>query len=82
MLQYLLGIDANQNSNTDLKYARAYLPVLGALLASGHVREGDIIYLPMPHAEAWPQTAQYVYTGQGELTEAIRENILYLAGKV
>ncbi|KAI0383571.1 hypothetical protein F5Y04DRAFT_287287 [Hypomontagnella monticulosa] len=65
-----------------LKYARAYLPVLGALLASGHVREGDIIYLPMPHAEAWPQTAQYVYTGQGELTEAIRENILYLAGKV
>ncbi|KAI0895346.1 hypothetical protein F4806DRAFT_468966 [Annulohypoxylon nitens] len=39
-------------------------------------------YLPMPHAESWPQTAQYVYTGQGELTDAIRENIIYLAGKV
>ncbi|KAL7620850.1 hypothetical protein AAE478_009848 [Parahypoxylon ruwenzoriense] len=65
-----------------LKYAQAYLPVVAALLVSGHVREGDVIYLPMPHAEAWPQTALYVYTGQGELTEAVRENILYLAGKV
>ncbi|OTB01241.1 hypothetical protein M426DRAFT_323638 [Hypoxylon sp. CI-4A] len=65
-----------------LKYARAYLPVLSVLLVSGHVHEGDIIYLPMPHAEAWPQTARYVYTGQGELTEAVKENILYLAGKV
>ncbi|KAF3069680.1 hypothetical protein GL218_07812 [Daldinia childiae] len=63
-------------------YARAYLPVVAALLTSGHVREGDVVYLPMPHAEAWPQTVQYVYTGQGELTEAVRENILYLAGKV
>ncbi|XXH06077.1 Type 2 glycosyltransferase [Hypoxylon texense] len=65
-----------------LKYARVYLPVIAALLSSGHVHEGDVIYLPMPHAEAWPQTAQYVYTGQGELTDAVRENILYLAGKV
>ncbi|KAI1766126.1 hypothetical protein GGR53DRAFT_487506 [Hypoxylon sp. FL1150] len=65
-----------------LKYARVYLPVVAALLTSGHVREGDIVYLPMPHAEAWPQTARYVYTGQGELTDAVRENILYLAGKV
>ncbi|KAI1415104.1 hypothetical protein F5Y13DRAFT_157864 [Hypoxylon sp. FL1857] len=65
-----------------LKYARAYLPVVAALLVSGHVHEGDVIYLPLPHAEVWPETARYVYTGQGELTEAIRENILYLAGKV
>ncbi|KAI1384324.1 uncharacterized protein F4822DRAFT_419405 [Hypoxylon trugodes] len=65
-----------------LRYARAYLPVVAALLQSGHVHEGDVIYLPMPHAEVWPQTAQYVYTGQGELTEAVKENILYLAGKV
>ncbi|KAI1772081.1 hypothetical protein F4818DRAFT_187577 [Hypoxylon cercidicola] len=65
-----------------LKYARVYLPVVAALLTSGHVREGDVIYLPVPHAEAWPQTAQYVYTGQGELTDAVRENIVYLAGKV
>lgn len=55
--------------------------MLAALLGSGHVREGDVIYLPLPHAEAWPQTARYVYTG-GELTQAVRENILYLAGKV
>ncbi|KAI0106006.1 hypothetical protein F4814DRAFT_442353 [Daldinia grandis] len=65
-----------------LPYARAYLPVVAALLTSGHVREGDVVYLPMPHAEAWPETVRYVYTGQGELTEAVRENILYLAGKV
>ncbi|RYP19223.1 hypothetical protein DL767_009691 [Monosporascus sp. MG133] len=65
-----------------LKYARAHLPVLAALLASGHVREGDVVYLPLPHPEAWPQTARYVYTGQGEPTLAVRENIAYLAGKV
>lgn len=69
-------------STTDLKYARAHLPVLAALLASGHVREGDVVYLPLPHPEAWPHTVRYVYTGQGELTAAMRENILYLAGKV
>ncbi|KAK6209126.1 hypothetical protein LQW54_006580 [Pestalotiopsis sp. IQ-011] len=65
-----------------LKYARAHLPVLAALLASGHVREGDVVYLPLPHPEAWPHTVRYVYTGQGEVTAAMRENILYLAGKV
>lgn len=65
-----------------LKYARAYLPVIAALLVSGHVHEGDVIYLPLPHADVWPETVRYVYTGQGKLTEAIRENILYLAGKV
>ncbi|OTA68333.1 hypothetical protein K449DRAFT_429175 [Hypoxylon sp. EC38] len=65
-----------------LKYARAYLPVIAALLVSGHVHEGDVVYLPLPHADVWPETARYVYTGQGELTQAIRENILYLAGKV
>lgn len=67
---------------TDYKYARAHLPVLAALLASGHVREGDVIYVPLPHAEAWPQTARYIYTGQEEPTQAVRENILYLAGKI
>ncbi|EEY21250.1 conserved hypothetical protein [Verticillium alfalfae VaMs.102] len=65
-----------------LEYARAHLPVLAALIVSGHVREGDVIDLPLPHPEAWTNTVAYVYTGQGELTDAIRENILHLAGKV
>ncbi|ETS75137.1 hypothetical protein PFICI_13621 [Pestalotiopsis fici W106-1] len=65
-----------------LKYARAYFPVLAALLVSGHVREGDIIYLPLPHPEVWPQTVRYIYLGQDDLSAAMRENILYLAGKV
>ncbi len=65
----------------DREYARANLPVLAKFLESDYVGQGDVIYLPLPHAQAWPQTAKYVYTGQGELTQAIRENILYLAGK-
>ncbi|RWA11976.1 hypothetical protein EKO27_g3127 [Xylaria grammica] len=63
-------------------YAISALPALAALLTSGHVRGGDIIYLPVPHAESWPQTVMYVYTGKGELTTAMRENILYLGGRV
>ncbi|KAI1827184.1 hypothetical protein F4861DRAFT_435826 [Xylaria intraflava] len=65
-----------------LKYAVSALPVLAVLLMSGHVRTGDIIYLPVPHAESWPQTVRYVYTGRGELTAAMRENITYLGGRV
>ncbi|KAL2757083.1 hypothetical protein ACRALDRAFT_2026998 [Sodiomyces alcalophilus JCM 7366] len=64
-----------------LEYARVHLPVLAALIVSGHIREGDVIDLPLPHPEAWSQTVAYVYTGQGEYTDAIKENILYLAGK-
>ncbi len=66
----------------DLKYARFHLPVVAALMMSGHVHDGDIIDLPMPHPEVWTQTVAHIYTGQGELTEPIKENILYLAGKV
>ncbi|KAI0535790.1 hypothetical protein GGR58DRAFT_424130 [Xylaria digitata] len=58
------------------------LPALAALLTSGHVRGGDILYIPVPHAESWPQTVLYVYTGQGELTTPMRKNILYLGGRV
>ena len=67
---------------SDREYAKAYLPLVAALLASGHVWDGDIVYLPIPHAGSWSHTIKYVYTGQGQLTEAIRDNILYLAGKV
>jgi hypothetical protein len=65
-----------------MQYARCYLPVLAAVMLSGHVREGDIIELPLPSPAAWPQTAAYVYTGQGQLTEAIIDNILYLGGRI
>ncbi|KAI1282729.1 hypothetical protein F5Y07DRAFT_196090 [Xylaria sp. FL0933] len=65
-----------------LHYTVSTLPALAVLLTSGHVRSGDVIYLPVPHAESWPQTVHYVYTGQGELTTAIRENIVYLGGSV
>lgn len=66
----------------DLAYARSYLPVLAALMLSGHVKTGDSIDLPMPHPEAWPQTLAYVYTGSGELTEAVRQNVMHLGGRV
>ncbi|KAI1145573.1 hypothetical protein F4825DRAFT_240662 [Nemania diffusa] len=61
-------------------YAISKLPALAALLTSGHVHSGDVVYLPVPHAESWPQTVRYVYTGEGELTAAMRENINYLGG--
>lgn len=66
----------------DLAYARSYLPALAALMLSGHIKTGDAIDLPMPHPEAWPQTLAYVYTGSVELSEAVRQNILHLGGRV
>jgi len=66
----------------DLQYARLYFPVIAALIYSGHVQTGDIIDFPLPHPEAWTQTVSYVYTGQGDLTDAVKRNILYLGGKV
>jgi hypothetical protein len=65
-----------------LKYARAFFPVLAALLYSGHIQKGDIVDLPLPCPDVWVRTVEHVYTGQGELTEAIKQNILYLGGKV
>ncbi|KAI0468432.1 hypothetical protein F4859DRAFT_204089 [Xylaria cf. heliscus] len=64
------------------QYIMSTLPALSTLLTSGHIRSGDIVYLPVPHAESWTQTVRYVYTGEGELTVAMRENILYLGGRV
>ncbi|KAK4191872.1 hypothetical protein QBC35DRAFT_279934 [Podospora australis] len=63
-------------------YAFAFFPVLAALLYNKHIQPRDIIDLPLPHPEAWGSTVAHVYTGQGELTEPIRQNILYLGGKV
>ncbi|KAJ0122235.1 hypothetical protein J7T55_002747 [Diaporthe amygdali] len=66
----------------DLPYARAYLPALAAVMLSGHVKTGDTIDLPMPHPEAWTQTVAYAYTGRGEATEAVKQNMLHLGGRV
>lgn len=51
-------------------------------MLSGHIREGDVVDLPLPHPEVWGQTVSYVYTGQGDATEAVKQNIMYLAGRV
>lgn len=66
----------------DLPYARTFLPALALLMFSGHVKTGDTIDLPMPHPEAWTQTVAYLYTGRGELTQAMKQNILHLGGTV
>ncbi|TVY14931.1 hypothetical protein LARI1_G008373, partial [Lachnellula arida] len=55
-----------------IEYALHYLPVLGALMLSGHVRKGDSIDLPVPRPEAWRDVVSYVYTGKGEITPAMR----------
>lgn len=64
----------------DTEYALHYLPVLGALMLSGHVRKGDSIDLPIPHPEAWREVITYIYTGKGVMTASMKENILFLAG--
>ncbi|KAL2139102.1 hypothetical protein VTI28DRAFT_5753 [Corynascus sepedonium] len=64
------------------KYALAFFPVLAALLYSGLVAKGDTIEIPLPHPEVWARTVAYAYTGQEELTEAIKQNIVHLGGKV
>ncbi|KAL6358831.1 hypothetical protein LRP88_09023 [Fusarium phalaenopsidis] len=66
----------------DLEYARTYLPVLAAIILSEIVRPGDTIQLPLPHPRAWEDTVAYIYTGRVALNEPIRQNILYLGGKV
>lgn len=48
----------------------------------GHVRKGDAIDLPLPYPEAWADSVAYIYTGKGKVTQAIRENIMYLAGRI
>ncbi|PHH63309.1 hypothetical protein CDD81_6083 [Ophiocordyceps australis] len=64
-------------------YARATLPMLASIMMSKRVSHRDRIDLPMPHPGAWIETAAYVYTGeQGLLTEHVRQNIVYLGGKV
>lgn len=51
-------------------------------MISGHLRDDDRIELPMPHPEAWPSTFAYVAESQGELTDAVKKNILHLGGKI
>ncbi|OAA55315.1 hypothetical protein SPI_08410 [Niveomyces insectorum RCEF 264] len=58
------------------------LPGLAAVILSGHIHAGDVIELPLPHPEAWTQTVSYVYKNHGDLTDAVRENIAYLGGKL
>lgn len=78
-----MPIKANKQ-NLGLRYARSQLPALAAvMMMPNRVRRGDTIQLAMPHPSAWPSTAAYVYTGERELlTNDVRENILYLGGKV
>ncbi|RDW87808.1 hypothetical protein BP5796_03502 [Coleophoma crateriformis] len=65
-----------------IEYALHYLPALAALMLSGHVRKGDSIDIPIPHAGAWKEVMLYIYTGEGPITSAVRENVLYLGGRV
>jgi hypothetical protein len=65
----------------DLEYARKYLPVLAAIILSELVRSGDTLELPLPHPRHWEETVAYIYTGRVEITEPIRQNIIYLGGR-
>jgi len=65
-----------------IEYALHYLPILAALMLSGHIRKGDGVDLPLPQPRVWDQVVSYVYTGEGEVSEAMKENILYLGGRI
>ncbi|KAM0441006.1 hypothetical protein ACHAPT_000311 [Fusarium lateritium] len=78
----VMPVELRRLSITDLEYARTYLPVLAAIILSEIVRPGDTIELPLPHPRAWEDTVAYIYTGRVALTEPIRQNIVYLGGKV
>lgn len=65
-----------------MDYALRYLPALGLLMLSGHIRKGDQIDLPIPFPEAWAESIAYVYTGLGEPGEKARANVEYLGGVV
>lgn len=62
--------------------ARYFFPLIAVYLMSKNVEPEDIVELPMPHPKAWYQTFRYACTEQGELTDAIRENITHLGGRV
>lgn len=69
--------------SADLQYARAHLPVVASIMMSERVRRGDTIELPVPHPAVWARTVAFIYTGdQDGLSNAVRENILYLGGKI
>ncbi|EHL01131.1 hypothetical protein M7I_2822 [Glarea lozoyensis 74030] len=64
-------------------YALHFLPVLAALLLSGHVRKGDTIDLPLPNPDSWAEVVGWVYTGNPvALSDGARENVEYLGGVV
>ncbi|KAK3955749.1 hypothetical protein QBC32DRAFT_204720 [Pseudoneurospora amorphoporcata] len=62
--------------------ARYFFPLIAVYLQAGQVEPQDVLELPMPHPKAWYQTFRYACTEQGELTDAIRENITHLGGRV
>jgi hypothetical protein len=49
-------------------------------MLSGHVRKADTIDLPVPNPEAWRDMIMYIYTGKGEITAGMEDNILFLGG--
>ncbi|KAI0144595.1 hypothetical protein GGR57DRAFT_507467 [Xylariaceae sp. FL1272] len=65
--------------------ALSTLPALAALLSSGHIHAGDVIYLAVPSADAFAATIRHVSQGKGgseDCSPAVRANISYLGGHV
>ncbi|PMD14956.1 hypothetical protein NA56DRAFT_754394 [Hyaloscypha hepaticicola] len=82
LLQVPQAMAADHFPFANIEYALHYLPVLAALMLSGHVRKYDTIDLPLQHPAAWRETVTYVYTciGHRSISAAAKENIKYLAG--
>jgi hypothetical protein len=76
------GFQPQLLTNPDAEYAVHDLPLLVALMRSGHVKRGDAIDLLIPQPSSWRDTMAYIYTGSGAVTSCMRSNVLRLAENV
>ncbi|KAI9759306.1 MAG: hypothetical protein M4579_002435 [Chaenotheca gracillima] len=76
----LLQIEDSDTHAVHIEYALHRLPLLAAVLLSGHILRGDTIELPLPHPSAWPNVVRWMYVFDTALDDEMRENISYLAG--
>ncbi|KAF8532829.1 hypothetical protein BDD12DRAFT_901522 [Trichophaea hybrida] len=67
-----------------IEYALYRVPLLAAILLSGHVRKGDTVEVPVPHPGVWTAVMEWVYTGRGCVVDnrMLADNLRYLGARL
>ncbi|KAF8243826.1 hypothetical protein K440DRAFT_663872 [Wilcoxina mikolae CBS 423.85] len=67
-----------------IEYALYRVPLLAAILLSGHVRKGDTVEVPVPHPGVWKAVMEWVYTGRGCVVDnrMLADNLQYLGARL